>query len=1004
MPGNLTVADQGLTVPAVTWRNPADVTYGAVLGNAQLNATASVAGTFSYSPSSGTVLGAGNSQTLSVTFTPENTQTHATVTKTVMVNVLRKALSIQAADASRLVGEGNPAFTANYDGLVNGDTSATSGLAVNFACAATSSSPSGAYDVVPAGAATTNYAVTYKKGVLTVNNKAGAEITWANPADIIYGTALSDIQLNAGNASTGIPGAFDYSPAAGTVLKGGVQTLTVTFTPEDTSLNAVVTKSVKLNVLRKAMRVTADSKDRNFGEPNPVFSASYRNEDFVNGDSGATLGTPAFTCLATAASPGGTYPIKVSGLSSADYAVQYEEGVLSVTDAGALSFKTSAYSVVKGSGDVVREIAVKRVRGKAGMVSAIVTVVPGTASDEEGANGDYSTPASPIVLIWGDDDDADKSFPLTLKSTAQLEPDKGDTVLFSLALGDGAATLGDISSATVFLVGSDSSKPVTTIVSPSSGAKLVATEVLLKGQATDNGGVSRVEVVLNYGETQEAALTQVAGSSTKWDWTLSVVPSQGANTVTVTAYDLQGNPSSSMTRAFSFSYLRPLLAATYDGLLVPTIEATDVPNQHGLLTVTVDKTGALSGKVLIAGTSIPFKGALQTELGSGVLFGAAPVPQDPSDEGKYNTYRARLLALGKLSLTRTVGRVVQNVGSLSLRLDDSGEYPVMVGELTGEDDLETDEDEGLIVRSSLIAKKAVYSAAKVLPEGSLRIPLGVFDPGSDKGAYTALFVSSEQSADLDRSLYPHGAGYARMSVTTAGVVTLTGKLADGTAVSYSNRLSPENDLPVFLQLYSTKGLISGVMVFDDTAFDSDARCEALAWFRPKTSTAASKPLTTIYGEGWPEGISLSVLASKYVAPARPTAKAPNPPNPNTVLGSGVAGVVAPTTNIEIQLGDGGMNEMVVNGGALSATSAVTVLADPQGGAGASGLKVNFQSTTGALSGSFIHPVSGRAVTFAGMAFQKTGEACGYFMYLPVAGSDPEGTPQSGSVTISAIAQ
>ena len=57
--------------PTISWSNPADIVYGTALGAPQLNATASVAGTFSYSPAAGTVLSAG-SQTLSVTFTPDD--------------------------------------------------------------------------------------------------------------------------------------------------------------------------------------------------------------------------------------------------------------------------------------------------------------------------------------------------------------------------------------------------------------------------------------------------------------------------------------------------------------------------------------------------------------------------------------------------------------------------------------------------------------------------------------------------------------------------------------------------------------------------------------------------------------------------------------------------------------------------------------------------------------------------------------------------------------------
>ena len=55
--------------PVITWVNPVAITYGAALSATQLNATASVPGTFAYSPAVGVVLNAGT-QTLNVTFTP----------------------------------------------------------------------------------------------------------------------------------------------------------------------------------------------------------------------------------------------------------------------------------------------------------------------------------------------------------------------------------------------------------------------------------------------------------------------------------------------------------------------------------------------------------------------------------------------------------------------------------------------------------------------------------------------------------------------------------------------------------------------------------------------------------------------------------------------------------------------------------------------------------------------------------------------------------------------
>ena len=70
-------------------------------------------------------------------------------------------------------------------------------------------------------------------------------ITWNAPAAITYGVALSSSQLN---ATANLPGTFVYSPAAGTVLKAGTQTLSVVFTPTDTKTYSSATATVQLSV------------------------------------------------------------------------------------------------------------------------------------------------------------------------------------------------------------------------------------------------------------------------------------------------------------------------------------------------------------------------------------------------------------------------------------------------------------------------------------------------------------------------------------------------------------------------------------------------------------------------------------------------------------------------------------------------------------------------------------------------------------------------------------
>ena len=70
-------------------------------------------------------------------------------------------------------------------------------------------------------------------------------MTWPAPAAITYGTALSAAQLD---ATTIVAGTFEYSPAAGTVLGTGTQTLSVTFDPTDTTDYSTARASVALTV------------------------------------------------------------------------------------------------------------------------------------------------------------------------------------------------------------------------------------------------------------------------------------------------------------------------------------------------------------------------------------------------------------------------------------------------------------------------------------------------------------------------------------------------------------------------------------------------------------------------------------------------------------------------------------------------------------------------------------------------------------------------------------
>jgi hypothetical protein len=159
------------------------------------------------------------------------------------------------------------------------------------------------------------------------------------------------------------------------VLGAGARTLSTTFTPTDPAFTTAAA-SVTIEVLRAGLTVTASNAGKVFGAPLPAFGAGYAG--FVNGDSPASLtGTLALTTTATAASPVGQYAIVPSGLSSANYAINFVDGTLTITQAStAVGLASSASSSVAGQ-SVTFTATVTAVAPGAGIPSGTVTFSDG---------------------------------------------------------------------------------------------------------------------------------------------------------------------------------------------------------------------------------------------------------------------------------------------------------------------------------------------------------------------------------------------------------------------------------------------------------------------------------------------------------------------------------------------------------------------------------------------------------------------------------------------------
>jgi polygalacturonase/sugar lactone lactonase YvrE len=108
----------GQATPVITWPTPAAITYGTALSATQLDASGSVGGTLAYSPSAGTVLGAGV-QTLSVLFTPADTIDYKSVTHTVQLTVNKAPSSVALSASPNPAAQGkSDVITATVTGAV----------------------------------------------------------------------------------------------------------------------------------------------------------------------------------------------------------------------------------------------------------------------------------------------------------------------------------------------------------------------------------------------------------------------------------------------------------------------------------------------------------------------------------------------------------------------------------------------------------------------------------------------------------------------------------------------------------------------------------------------------------------------------------------------------------------------------------------------------------------------------------------------------------------------
>jgi CSLREA domain-containing protein len=205
-----------------------------------------------------------------------------------------------------------------YDGTLKSASATTNPAGLNVTVTYNGGAPSpvnvGSYQVV----GTINNA-NYQgsaTGTLVIS-KGTPVITWSNPADISFGTALSNTQLN---ATANAQGSFTYTPPAGTKLNAGAnQTLSASFSPTDTANYNTASKTVTISVSQVASTTTVTSSlnPSEFGQSVTFTATVSSTSSTPTGtvqfkDGGANLGGPVTLS-------GGAASASFSNLSSGNH-------------------------------------------------------------------------------------------------------------------------------------------------------------------------------------------------------------------------------------------------------------------------------------------------------------------------------------------------------------------------------------------------------------------------------------------------------------------------------------------------------------------------------------------------------------------------------------------------------------------------------------------------------------------------------------------------------------
>ena len=194
----------------------------------------------------------------------------------------------------------------------------------------------------------------------------------------------------------------------------------------------------------------------------------------------------------------------------------------------------------------------------------------------------------------------------------------------------------------------------------------------------------------------------------------------------------------------------------------------------------------------------------------------------------------------------------------------------------------------------------------------------------------------------DPAMGPPGESVFTVAISTNGVASVTGYLADNTFVTQEQPVSLAGYCPVYAPLYGNNGLLIGWLEFTGTTPDSVSTNSMLTWFNAAGATGL-----------YPSGFTLGTV---------PTAAPYDPTLPN-LLNFGAGTVVLSGGSLTTPI----TNLVTANNNVITVDSSA-----------ADGLSLNINPNSGELQGTFISP-DNHTNYIESLILQDAGFAPGYFI-------------------------